>query len=72
MWGMLPRAVPVIAPALRSAAWPTGALPMRGNYTILSQRHGHGAISAATLLVTTVVSFFSLSALLWVLQHASF
>ena len=60
---------PVADPALRSAALLTGALPMLGIYTILSQRHGHGAISAATLLVTTVMSFFTLSGLLWVLQH---
>lgn len=72
MWGVLTWAVPVNDPALRSAALLTGALPMLGIYTILSQRHGHGAISAATLLVTTVVSFFTLSALLWVLQHAPF
>ena len=45
-------AVPVNDTALRSAALLTGALPMLGIYTILSQRHGHGAISAATLLVT--------------------
>jgi malonate transporter and related proteins len=69
MWVALTFVVPVSDPALRSAALLTGALPMLGIYTILSQRHGHGAISAATLLVTTVVSFFTLSALLWVLQH---
>jgi malonate transporter len=46
----------------------TSALPMLGIFTILSQRHGHGAISAAALLVTTVVSFVSLSALLWLLR----
>ncbi|MFM8574513.1 MAG: AEC family transporter, partial [Limnohabitans sp.] len=61
---------PVADPALRAAALLTGALPMLGIYTILSQRHGHGAISAAALLVTTVLSFFTLSALLWVLRHA--
>jgi malonate transporter len=37
-------------------------------YTLLSQRHGHGSVSAAAVRVTTVLSFFSLSALLWVLQ----
>ena len=57
-------------PALRSAALLTAALPMLGIYTLLSQRHGHGAISAAALLVTTVLSFFTLSALLWLLRHA--
>ena len=72
MWVALTFVAPVSDPALRSAALLTGALPMLGIYTILSQRHGHGAISAATLLVTTVVSFFTLSALLWVLQHDAF
>jgi malonate transporter and related proteins len=72
MWVVLTWLVPVADPALRSAALLTGALPMLGIYTILSQRHGHGAISAATLLVTTVLSFFTLSALLWMLQQASF
>jgi malonate transporter and related proteins len=60
--------VPVQDPALRQAAIITGALPMLGIFTILSQRHGHGAISAATLLVTTVLSFFTLSILLAVLR----
>ena len=64
MWAVLTWLVPITDPALRSAALLTGALPMLGIYTILSQRHGHGAISAATLLVTTVVSFFTLSGLL--------
>ena len=60
--------IPVDDPALRTAALLTGALPMMGIYTILAQRFGHGAISAASQLVTTVVSFFTLSALLWVLK----
>ena len=60
--------VPVHDPALRQAAIITGALPMLGIFTILSQRHGHGAISAATLLVTTVLSFFTLSTLLAVFR----
>jgi malonate transporter len=61
--------VPVSDPALRTAALLTCAMPMMGIYTILAQRFGHGAISAAALLVTTVLSFFSISALLWVLRH---
>jgi uncharacterized membrane protein YfbV (UPF0208 family) len=43
-------------------------MPMMGIYTILAQRFGHGAISAAALLVTTVASFFTLTGLLWVLK----
>jgi predicted permease len=69
MVAMLLWFLPVADPALRQAALLSGALPMLGIYTILSQRHGHGATSAATLLVTTVLSFFSLSALLWLLRH---
>ena len=69
MAAMLLWVFPVADPALRSAALLTGALPMLGIYTILSQRHGHGAISAAALLVTTVASFFTLSAVLWLLRH---
>jgi predicted permease len=63
--------VPVDDPALRAAALITAALPMLGIYTILSQRHGHEATSAAALLVTTVGSFFTLSGLLWVLRHVT-
>ncbi len=60
--------IPVADPALRTAAVLTCAMPMMGIYTILSQRFGHGAISAAALLVTTVASFFTLTGLLWVLK----
>jgi malonate transporter and related proteins len=69
MWGVLSFVMPVTDPALRTAALLSGALPMLGIFTILSQRHGHGGTSAAALLLTTVVSFFTLSALLLVLQQ---
>ena len=61
--------IPVTDPALRTAALLTCAMPMMGIYTILAQRFGHGAISAAALLVTTVASFLTLSSLLWVLRY---
>ncbi|MFN8953774.1 MAG: hypothetical protein ACK52H_08705 [Burkholderiales bacterium] len=60
--------VPIDDPALRAAVVLSGAMPMLGIYSILSQRHGYGVVSAAALLVTTVLSFFALSALLWGLQ----
>ena len=34
-----------------------GAMPMMGIYPILAQAYGHEGISAAALLVATVVSF---------------
>ena len=61
--------IPIADPALRMAALLTCAMPMMGIYTILAQRFGHGAISAAALLVSTVLSFFTLSGLLWLLRH---
>jgi predicted permease len=72
MFLVLSWVVPVTDPALRTAALLSGALPMLGIFTILNQRHGHGAISAAALLLTTIGSFFTLSALLLVLQHHAF
>ncbi len=68
MWAVLVWLVPIEDPALRAAALLTGAMPMLGIFTILNQRHGHGTVSAAALLVTTVLSFFTLSGLLWLLQ----
>ena len=69
MAGVLLWVIPVQDPALRMAALLTGALPMMGIYTILAQRFGHGPISAAAQLITTVASFFTLSGLLWLLRH---
>jgi len=61
--------IPVHDVGLRTALQLTAALPMLGIYAILSQRHGHEGLSSAALLATTVSSFFTLSALLWMLQH---
>ena len=61
--------VPVADPALRTAALLTCAMPMMGIYTILAQRFGQAAMSAAALLVTTVASFFSLTGLLWLIRQ---
>lgn len=60
--------VPVDDPALRTAALLTAALPMMGIYTLLAHRLGQGPLGAAAQLVTTVLSFASLSALLWLLS----
>lgn len=43
------------------------AVPMLGIYPILAQKHGHDGMAAAAQLVTTVASFFTLTALLWIL-----
>ena len=41
------------------------SMPMMGIFPLLAQRHGHESFCAAALLVTTVASFFTISALLW-------
>ena len=59
--------VPPMDPVLRTGVVLTAASPMLGIYPILAQRHGHDGLAAATLLGTTVTSFFTISALLWAL-----
>jgi predicted permease len=68
VWVAVTWLVPVADPQLRIAAVMFAAMPMLGIYPILAQKHGHEEITAAALLVTTVASFFTLSALLWGLK----
>ena len=60
---------PALDPSLRTSAVLMAAMPMMGIYPILAQAYGQEDFSAAALLVATVLSFFTLSALLWVLRH---
>lgn len=57
-------------PQLRAGVVLAAACPIFGIYPILTQKHGHDGLAAASLLVTTVGSFFTISALLWVLKLA--
>jgi malonate transporter len=50
---------------LQISAVVLAAMPMLGIYPLLAQRHGHQTLCAAALLVTTVMSFFSISLILW-------
>lgn len=61
--------IPIPDPTAQIAVLISAAIPMFGTFTLLSQRHGYGSISAAALLITTVTSFFTLSVLLWVLRQ---
>ncbi len=60
---------PPANPALVAPAVLLAAMPMLGIYTVLAQKHGEQGFCAAALLVTTVSSFFTVTALLWALQH---
>jgi hypothetical protein len=55
---------------LQTAVVVMAAVPMLGIYPILAQRHGQDGMAAAAQLGTTVLSFFTLTSLLWLLQHA--
>lgn len=59
-----------LSPELRTGVLLATACPMFGIYPILAQRQGHDGLAAAALLGTTVASFFTISALLWMLKLA--
>lgn len=62
--------MPPMARELQLAVIVMAAVPMLGIYPILAQKHGHDAMAAGAQLGTTVASFFTLTALLWVLKPA--
>ena len=61
--------MPVLDPALRAAAVLTAAVPMMGIYPIFAQAYGHEDVGAASMLVATVASIFTLSGLLWMFAN---
>jgi malonate transporter and related proteins len=62
---------PALQGDLRAAAVLSAAMPMLGIYPLLAGRHGYEGLSAAALLATTAASFFSLSAILWLMRHST-
>jgi malonate transporter len=62
--------LPPMARELQMAVVLMAAVPMLGIYPILAQKHGQDAMAAAAQLGTTVLSFFTLTSLLWILQRA--
>jgi malonate transporter len=60
--------LPGLDPALATAAVLLAAMPMLSIYPILAQAYGEEDLSATVLLLATVASFFTLSALLWLVH----
>lgn len=60
--------LPALEPKLLTAAVLMAAVPMLSIYTIVAQRYGQEEQTAAAVLLTTTVSFFTLSGLLWLLK----
>jgi malonate transporter len=65
--GLLVWLVPPADPALRAAAVVFAGVPMLSIYPILAQKYGFEGFCAAALLLATVLSFVTISLLLWLL-----
>ncbi|HEY8356013.1 MAG TPA: AEC family transporter [Ramlibacter sp.] len=61
--------LPPMARELQVALVVMAAVPMLAIYPVLAQKHGHDTMAAAAQLGTTVASFFTLTAVLWVVQR---
>ncbi|MBU4612322.1 AEC family transporter [Achromobacter sp. GG226] len=59
--------VPDLDPAMRVAAIVIAASPMLTVYPLMGQKYGHEAVCTATLVMTTIVAFFTLSAVVGLL-----
>lgn len=57
-----------LSPDMQAAAVILAAVPMMGIYPILAQRFGRERSSVVAMLMATVLSFFTLSAVLWVIN----
>ena len=65
--GLAVWALPPVDPALRTAAVVYAGAPMLSIFPILAQKHGFEDFCAAALLLTTVLSFATMSLVLWLL-----
>lgn len=61
--------LPPMDSQLQTAVVLMAAVPMLGIYPILAQKHGHDGMAASAQLGTTVISFFTLTSLLFMLQQ---
>lgn len=65
--GVLIMLLPPFEPKLQLAAIAYAGMPMLSIYPIIAQRYGREGLCAATLLVTMLASFLTISAMLWLL-----
>lgn len=64
--------LPPFDPILQGTAVLLAAMPMFSIYPIIGQKFGEEKICAAALLFTTICSFFSISAVLWLLNYFNY
>ncbi len=61
--------LPALDASMTRAAVIMAAVPMLSVYSILALKYGQEDVCSAAMLVTTISSFFTLSLLLWGLEH---
>ena len=61
--------LPALTPSMTRGAVILAAVPMLSVYSILALQYGQQEVSSAAMLVTTALSFFTLSFLLWGMGH---
>lgn len=61
--------LPPMDRSMQTAVVMMAAVPMLGIYPILAQKHGQDTLAASAQLGTTLLSFFTLTSLLWLLQQ---
>lgn len=59
--------IPFDNPELKMAAIINAGMPMASIYPILGHKYGYEGMCAAALVVTTTISFFTISGLLWLM-----
>lgn len=55
-------------PMLKQAAVINASMPMFSIYPLISQKYGYQGLCSAAMVVTTVISFFTITGLLWLIQ----
>jgi malonate transporter len=65
--GLMLWLVPPSDPTLQAAGVVFASVPMLSNYPILAHKYGFEGFCAAALLLATVLSFVTISAILWIL-----
>jgi malonate transporter len=55
-------------PMLKQAAVINASMPMFSIYPLISQKYGYQDLCAAAMVATTVISFFTITGLLWLIQ----
>lgn len=64
--------LPEVDPAIRAALILNACMPMASIYPIVAQKYGEQGIAAAALVATTVFSFLTISAVVWLMKLNGF